>query len=106
MKNLFLDDEVPMIKKYQYDKNIDDKNWLWSFLPPKPKFVELPKSLNAFKLAVVRDPVERFISAYNNRVLWHQDNEFQNLSIKGVISNLKKKILKTNIFFRKLFFRT
>lgn len=104
-KFIFLDDEIPMIKKQQYDKNIiDDKNWLWSFLPPKPKFVELPNSLNAFKLAVVRDPVERFISAYNNRVLWHQDNEFQNLSIKGVISNLKQKNFKNQHFLPQTFF--
>ena len=103
-KFIFLDDEVPMIKKHQYDKNIDNKNWLWSFLPPKPKFVELPDTLNAIKLAIVRDPIDRFLSAYNNRILWHQDNDFQNLSIKGVISNLKKKNFKNLHFLPQTFF--
>ena len=101
---IFLDDKVPMIKKHQYDKNMDNKNWLWSFLPPKPKFVELPDTLNAIKLAIVRDPIDRFLSAYNNRILWHQDNDFQNLSIKGVISNLKQKNFKNLHFLPQTFF--
>ena len=67
-------------------------------MPPKPKFVELPDTLNAIKLAIVRDPIDRFLSVYINRILWHQDNDFQNLSIKGVISNLKKKNFK-NLYF-------
>ena len=103
-KFIFLDDEVPMVKKDQYYKNRDSKNWLWSFLPPKPKFIELPDSLNIIKLAVVRDPVDRFLSAYNNRILWHQDNDFQNLSIKGVISNLKQKNFSNLHFLPQTFF--
>lgn len=103
-KFIFLDDEIPMIKKYQYENKLDDKNWLWSFLPPKPKFMKLPESLNAIKLAVVRDPVDRFLSAYNNRVLWHQDNDFQNLSIKGVISNLKQNNFQNLHFLPQTYF--
>ena len=34
---------------------------------------------------MIRDPVNRFISCYNNRILYHQDLAFNNYSIDQVI---------------------
>ena len=87
---LFLDDEIPMYKKDKYKLDSNKNSWLWSFLPPKPRFTMMPSSLDVIKIAVVRDPIERFLSAYNNRLNWHKDINFNNLSIKDVVERLKK----------------
>ena len=75
---LFLDDDIPMHQKEKYKENFKNGNWLWSFLPPKPIFSLMPSNLDVIKLAIVRNPIERFLSAYNNRVLWHKDSDFNN----------------------------
>tara|TARA_B100001093_G_scaffold167570_1_gene160243 strand:+ start:3958 stop:4674 length:717 start_codon:yes stop_codon:yes gene_type:complete len=88
---LFLDDDIPMHQKEKYKENFKNGNWLWSFLPPKPIFSLMPSNLDVIKLAIVRNPIERFLSAYNNRVLWHKDSDFNNLSVNEVITKLKNK---------------
>lgn len=37
------------------------------------------------KACIVRDPLERFLSAYKNRVLLHKDEGFYNNSVNEVI---------------------
>ena len=101
---LFLDDEIPMYKKDKYKLDSNKDYWLWSFLPPKPKFTVMPSSLDAIKIAVVRDPLERFLSAYNNRVNWHKDINFNNLSMKDVIKRLKEKNFDNQHFLPQTFF--
>ena len=101
---LFLDDEIPMYKKEKYKLDSNKDYWLWSFLPPKPKFTVMPSSLDAIKIAVVRDPLERFLSAYNNRVNWHKDINFNNLSMKDVIKRLKEKNFDNQHFLPQTFF--
>ena len=101
---LFLDDEIPMYKKDKYKLDSNKNYWLWSFLPPKPKFTMMPSSLNVIKIAVVRDPIERFLSAYNNRVNWHKDINFNNLSMKDVVERLKKKNFDNQHFLPQTFF--
>ena len=68
----FLDDEVPIWNKKAYKEKNPNSEWLWNFLPPKTQFIALPADLVNFKLAVVRDPLERFFSAYTNRILWER----------------------------------
>ncbi|MDC3172962.1 sulfotransferase family protein [Alphaproteobacteria bacterium] len=101
---LFLDDDIPMHQKKLYQLNSNKNSWLWSFLPPKPRFTIMPSSLNAIKIAVIRDPIERFLSAYNNRLKWHKDIDFYNLSIKDVIKKLKENSFDNQHFLPQTFF--
>ena len=101
---LFLDDEIPMYKKDKYKLDSNKNYWLWSFLPPKPRFTMMPSSLDVIKIAVVRDPIERFLSAYNNRVNWHKDINFNNLSMKDVVERLKEKNFDNQHFLPQTFF--
>ena len=101
---LFLDDDIPMHQKKLYQLNSNKNSWLWSFLPPKPRFTIIPSSLNAIKVAVIRDPIERFLSAYNNRLRWHKDIDFYNLSIKDVIKKLKENSFDNQHFLPQTFF--
>ena len=101
---LFLDDEIPMYKKDKYKLEPNKNYWLWSFLPPKPEFTMMPSSLDVIKIAVVRDPIERFLSAYNNRVNWHKDINFNNLSMKDVVKRLKEKNFDNQHFLPQTFF--
>ena len=101
---LFLDDEIPMYKKDKYKLDSNKNYWLWSFLPPKPRFTMMPSSLDVIKIAVVRDPIERFLSAYNNRVNWHKDINFNNLSMKDVVKRLKEKNFDNQHFLPQTFF--
>ena len=41
-----------------------------------------------FKICIIRNPLERFISAYENRVLFHKDRGFFELSIDQVLDEL------------------
>ena len=73
---LFLSDQIPENKltndKFSYKYN------LVGFLPAKQKFTTMPKEY--IKCCIVRDPVKRFLSAYKNRVVYHRDKHFLNLS--------------------------
>ena len=93
-----------MYQKEKYKLKTNKNLWLWSFLPPKPKFTLIPSSIDAIKIAVVRDPIERFLSAYNNRLIWHKDIKFNNLSIKDVIKKLKNKSFDNQHFLPQTFF--
>ena len=84
----FFDDQIPMWNEKAYKEKDPNKEWLWNLLPSKPRFAELPSDLVRFKLAVVRDPLERFFSAYTNRILWHRDQKFGDCSVDQVIDKL------------------
>ena len=49
------------------------------------KFAKLNVDL---KICIIRNPLERFISAYENRVLFHKDKGFFELSIDQVLDQL------------------
>ena len=78
------------IPRYQHTKKMYEKYSgkfnLISFLPPYTPF----KSINVdIKCCLVRDPIKRFISTYNNRILFHKDEEFFNFSIDKTIEYLE-----------------
>jgi hypothetical protein len=55
-----------------------------------PFFSSVPNPQSYFKFAVVRDPLERFLSAFANRVVHHHElSEKQLASLKGEWARLK-----------------
>jgi len=59
----FYDDKYSRIEAGQYAKKPKNKPWLSDFLPSKRRFHDLRSIHIAYRIAVVRDPVERFFSA-------------------------------------------
>lgn len=85
----FYEDEAPMSDQAYYRNKPDDKQWLAHFFPAKRQFVRLNPELVEYRIAIVRDPIERFFSAYQNRILWHKDQEFAGLTVGEVIEQLE-----------------
>jgi hypothetical protein len=82
----FLSDDVPEYKLNKKNKRPGKHN-LIGFLPAKQKFSIMPD--NFIKCCIIRDPVNRFLSAYKNRILFHRDLQFYNLNIDEVLSKLE-----------------
>ena len=97
----FIGDNIP---KYQQDKSFFEKikkNNLVNFLPTKQIFQKINVDE---KLCITRDPVERFISAYSNRVLYHRDKAFANHSLDEVIEKLENNLFENKHFLPQNFF--
>jgi len=98
---IFVSDEVPQYK--QRKKNyFNEKRNLINFLPAKQPFTKLEG--NIIKCCIVRDPIERFLSAYKNRILYHKDEEFKNYSIDKILQNLKDGNFQNKHFLPQSFF--
>jgi len=84
----FLSDKVPEYKVNEDSKykNLDKKYNLVNFLPSYTPFEKIEVD---DKCCIIRNPIKRFISAYKNRVLFHKDLGFQNLSINEIIEKLE-----------------
>ena len=91
----FIQDDIPKYKteeshkKMQEIKADNDKKNLVNIWPNYQKFSKVDST---YKCCIVRDPVERFLSAYKNRILFHKDKDFFNLSVNSII----KKLLDNN----------
>ena len=95
-KYFFIEDKIP---RYQHSTTIYDlykgKTNLINFLPPYTKF----KEVNADeKCCIVRDPIQRFLSCYKNRILFHKDKNFFNHSIDLIIEKLENKLFENKHF--------
>ena len=86
----FLSDKIPdyKINKDPKYKKLDKKYNLINFLPSYTPFEKIDVDE---KCCIVRDPINRFISAYKNRILFHKDFGFQNLSIDEIIEKMENK---------------
>ena len=99
-KFYFLSDDIP---EYKFKKNdIKNKNNLIGFLPAKQKFSLMP--VNYIKCCIVRDPLERFLSAYKNRVLFHKDKDFYELSIDQILLKLENNEFDNKHFLPQNYF--
>ena len=78
-------DDIPKFK-WKSEKNFD-KPSISRLLPNKIRF---SKIIADFKICIIRNPIDRFISAYENRLLFHKDNAYKNISIDSVIDELQK----------------
>ena len=84
-KFIFLSDRIPQYKQTRHMFEKERKINIVSFLPSKQKF---KKVLADETCCLVRDPIKRFISAYNNRILFHKDKQFKNHTINMIIEKL------------------
>lgn len=101
----FIQDDTPEYilreNNYDFEKNIV------SALPSKQPFIDLKDIYPEYNLKTVcltRDPLERFISAYKNRILWHKDINFQDYSCEQVILNLEKGNFENTHFLPQVYF--
>ena len=100
-KFLFLGDNLP---RHLQDKSIyikEKKIPLSNWLPSKQKF---SKIVAEHKCCIVREPVQRFISAYKNRILYHKDKNFYDHTVDQVIKKLENNQFENKHFLPQTFF--
>ena len=100
-KFIFLGDKKP---EYLYEKDeftkLSKEN-LIKLIPTKQKFAKVDADE---RCCIVREPIERFISAYNNRIIYHKDKEFYNHSIDEVIEKLENNRYDNSHFAPQYYF--
>ena len=100
-KFIFLSDKIPQYKQsrdlFQKEKKIN----IVSFLPSKQKF---KKILADEKCCLIRHPIKRFISAYNNRILYHKDKQFNDHSVDMIIEKLENSLFENKHFLPQTYF--
>ena len=99
-KFVFLSDNKPENQLSMSD--FGDKFNLVGFLPAKQKFTLMPKEY--LKCCITRDPIDRFISAYKNRILFHKDEDFNNHSIDQILTKLENNKFENKHFLPQTFF--
>lgn len=67
-------------------------------------YVKFHKIKAHYKMCVIRDPIERFISAYENRILFHKDSNFLNMSVNEIIEEMSNKNFKNRHFIPQNYF--
>ena len=103
-KIYFIEDEVPRYKKELYSKKkikFKDKINLIKIFPANQKFQKVDTDL---KCCITRNPLKRFISAYKNRILFHKDEKFYNLSIDEIIEKLENNLFENTHFLPQNYF--
>ena len=78
----------PYDNKPSYEITINDfknKKNLTNFLPNYQPFQIVAAD---YKCCIIRNPIERFISAYTSRILFHKDISFRNYSVDMVLEKL------------------
>ena len=108
---MFLAQHLNLHKKYEYREDIPrykrkmEKDYsipsICSFLPNYIKFQKVDANI---RICIVREPVKRFISTYQNRILFHRDPKFYGLSVDQVIENLKKNNFENRHFLPQSYF--
>ena len=103
-KVYFIEDDVPRYQKHLYlQKKSQFKNKinLIKIFPNTQKFQKIETDL---KCCITRNPIKRFISAYKNRILFHKDEKFHNLSVDEVIEKLECGLFENSHFLPQSFF--
>ena len=95
-KLFFFEDEKPRYLHTDSDyQKYSGKYDLIKFFVGEYEFEEVDIE---FKSCIIRDPIERFVSAYKNRVLYHKDKMFYNHSIDQIIEKLENGVFENNHF--------
>jgi len=56
------------------------------------------------KCCLIRDPIERFVSGYKNRILYHTDKGFFNHTVDMIIEKLENNLFENSHFFPQTYF--
>lgn len=101
-KYFFIEDEIPRFKQTKkMHENFKNKSNLINLYIGEYAF----EIINVeYKSCIVRDPLERFISAYKNRILFHKDRGFNNHSVSEVIEKLENGIIENKHFLPQSYF--
>jgi len=103
-KVYFIEDDVPRHLKFLYLQKaaqFKNKRNLIKVFPNSQKFQKIETGL---KCCITRNPIKRFISAYKNRILFHKDEKFNNLSVDEVIEKLECGLFENIHFLTQSFF--
>jgi len=102
-KVYFIEDDVPRHLNFLYSQKAaqfkDKKNLIKIF--NSQRFQKIETDL---KCCITRNPFKRFISAYKNRILFHKDEKFHNLSINEIIEKLESGLFDNKHFLPQSFF--
>ena len=98
-KFIFIGDKIPLYK--QTKKDFKGKMNLIDFLPAKQPFSKLDAEV---KCCIIRDPLDRFISSYKNRILYHKDIKFKNHSVDMILKKLEIGLFENKHFLPQHFF--
>jgi hypothetical protein len=96
---IFVSDEVPRYK--QEKKHFGNKQNLVNFLPTKQPFKKIDADI---RCCILRDPIDRFVSSYKNRILYHHDQEFSEHTVDMVIEKLEINNFENKHFLPQSFF--
>ena len=90
-------------KNYILKKKIKfkDRINLIKIFPADQKFQKVETD---FKCCIIRNPIKRFISAYKNRILFHKDEKFYNLSMDEIIEKLENGLFENTHFLPQNYF--
>jgi hypothetical protein len=101
-KFFFIEDEMPRFKQTRkMHESFINKSNLINLYEGKYEF----QIINVdYKSCIVREPLERFISAYKNRILFHKDKGFYNHSVTEVIEKLENGNIENKHFLPQSFF--
>ena len=75
----------------QKEIDFNKKKNLVNFLPCKQPFSKVDVDL---KCCIIRNPIDRFISSYKNRILFHKDINFIDHSIDMVLDKLESNLFE------------
>lgn len=96
---VFIGDKIPFYK--QTEKDYNGKKNLVKFLPTKQPFSKIDVDI---KCCIIRNPIDRFISSFKNRILFHRDVEFKNHSIDMILDKLEDGLFENRHFLPQNFF--
>ncbi len=108
-KFYYIDDAIPRYQVYTNQKALKfmfsnqkaGKKNLNHFVANNKPFEKVNVD---FKICIVRDPLKRFISAYKNRILYHKDVEFFDLSVDQVLECLEAENFENSHFQKQSYF--
>jgi len=69
-----------------------------------PSYIKFKKYNADFKCCIIRNPFERFISCYTNRILYHKDKDFKDFDIDKILSYLNIGKFTNNHFLPQCYF--
>ena len=95
----FIGDKIPSFK--QTKKDLNGKKNLVNFLPNYQPFFKIYIDI---KCCFIRNPFERFVSTYRNRIIYHNDVQFRKHSIDMVLDKLENELFENKHFLPQNFF--